>query len=141
MVQIGHSGPQDCRKKSTTPYRGFPPCTIFPIQISEKYSAAMHYELHSLQLCRQKSPYERYDTPEDLYYHKREKSKGEKFIARQFEIRSMINCWCETLPVSPAGSRQVPSLLPPSYILGSPLPPELAQWKSLRYQWIYQRTP
>ena len=63
----------------------------------------MHYELHSLQLCRQKSPYERYDTPEDLYYHKRERC-----IARQFEIRSMINCWCETLPGSPAGAGRYP---------------------------------
>ena len=45
MVQISHSSPRECRKQSTTPYRRFPPCTIFPIQIWEKYSAAMHYTM------------------------------------------------------------------------------------------------
>ena len=53
MVQIGHFSPLECRKQSTTPYRGFPPCTIFPIQILKKYRAAMHYYLAgcSIAVC------------------------------------------------------------------------------------------
>ena len=51
LVQIGHFSPRECRKQSTTPYRGFPPCTIFPIQISEKYSAAMHYSSFGSPCC------------------------------------------------------------------------------------------